>query len=245
MKMKTKSNRTKNESLYKVYQSMRRSIISLPELERNLTAEIQELSQIYKPLSKCSVEYSYLLSSLRTIRDEFRNVYRSLSKIRRALENSKQSDSEIFLRLSDILKHSPYKERILKYIEYRGGTREYLKRVSHSLRPRHEKYKKAILDVKKTGKRTDMGKLAIHVAETLPETSGEDSIVYFLACFIKPLICVVVITVLVLLEGEANNGGSDDGGNGEDDGGMCYPEEETGDDMCYPEDEGGDGPIPQ
>lgn len=227
--------------IYQEYRTVRQVMITLPVQESNLVGELEQFSQIHLPLSQCQMELRYLLNSLQSIRAEIRKVYKSLSSLRRGIDRSSLSDQDFERKLEQLLKDSPYRERILKHIEHSGGVRAYLKRTSLYFRPRFDSYTKCISIVKQamasTDNRDPLGKLVISVAECLPETPGEPDVQYFLGCLIKPLICVVVIVVLVVLEDEIDPDPDDSEEDPEDNGGgICEPQSEDIDaGICVPQ----------
>jgi hypothetical protein len=114
----------------------------------------------------------------------------------------------------------------------------YLKRTSFYFRPRFDRYTTAIALVTDANDYDPFGELAIRVAEAVPETPGEPSVVYLLGCVLSPVACLTILGVIivgkVLYEGSVDDDPDDPEGNG---GGVCEPEmiEDVDGGVCYPE----------
>lgn len=190
------------------YRPFRRGMLVLPHLEASLAVELEHLSQIHIPLSRCPLESRYLLNSLRTIRQEIRKTHRSLSALRRGLESLNLSDSEVERRIVENVKDSPHVQDILLRIKSAGGLSCLLMRVADFLRPRYDHYLDCIKLAKKyippaneytqtTKADVTLSELALRVADCTPSTPDR----MYAVCAVPPLVCIIaaVVGFLVLV----------------------------------------------
>ena len=188
--------------VYRPYRRYRKGLLTIPGLERNMTLELVGLFQMTTTLGECKVEYRYLRNSLETIRKEIQKTAEGLVKLIKAVERSGISDDKYEQRIGKCLSNSPNKEAIIRSIQYRGGVRSFLKHPFAFLRTQHNRYSDCIklVDSYASKPETSIAKIAIGVADCITPKPEEPDVQHFVLCLLRPLICVTVVVVLIVLE---------------------------------------------